>query len=130
MRGEISLPRARTLGQRAAWVFAVSALALTLSLGGCRAGGAHNTGGQAIQQNQSGGGVGATGGSASTTGGTTSSTNGSNGTSNGSTGSSNSAALQQLQTIDSQNQNDASQLNQSQGDAGVNYSSQENQTQP
>ena len=121
MRGEIGLPRPRTLGQRAAWVFAASALALTLTLGGCRAGGARNAGGQTIQQNQSSG-VGSTGAATSSSNNSTSSTS--------STGSSNSAALQQLQSIDSQNQNDASQLNQSQSDAGVNYSSQEIQTQP
>jgi hypothetical protein len=96
-------------------VLAASALALTLALGGCRAG-ARTGGSQTIQQTQ---------------GGATSASSASNGAgSTGSTGSSNSAALQQLQTIDNQNQSDSQQLNAAQSDAGVNYSSQENQTQP
>lgn len=97
--------RSRSLGQRAAWIFAASALTLTLALGGCGSA-ARNGGTQATQQTQSG-------------------------ASNGSNASgSNSAALQQLQGIDNQNQSDAQQLNSIQSAAGVNYSSQQNQTQP
>jgi len=104
----------RSWSQRAAWVFAVSALALTLALGGC-APRARNSGSPAIQQTQGG---------ASTTGTSAGSSTGAT------TGSSNSAALQQLQTIDNQNQSDSQQLNSAQNDSGVNYASQENQTQP
>ena len=103
--------RSRSLGQRAAWIFAASALTLTLALGGCGSA-ARNGGTQATQQTQSG--------ASSATG-----------ASNGSNASgSNSAALQQLQGIDNQNQSDAQQLNSIQSAAGVNYSSQQNQTQP
>ena len=111
-----SLPRSRSLSQRMAWVFAASALALTLALGGCRSS-AHNGGAQTTQQTQ-GGAAGVTSGGSS--GAATSS----------SAGGSNSAALQQLQGIDNQNQSDAQQLNSAQSSAGVNYSSQQNQTQP
>ncbi len=102
--------------QRAAWVFAASALALTLALGGCAAPHARNGGSPTIQQTQ--------GGSSSATGTSTGASTGAT------TGSSNSAALQQLQNIDNQNQSDSQQLNSAQNDAGVNYASQENQTQP
>jgi hypothetical protein len=114
MRRQISLVHPRALNQRLAWVFAASALALTLALGGCRSG-AHN-GASTNQQTQSGPSTGATTGSA--TGASTSST------------PSNSAALQQLQTIDNQNQSDAQQLSADQTSAGVNYTSQQAQAQP
>ncbi|HZC05610.1 MAG TPA: hypothetical protein VE338_08210 [Ktedonobacterales bacterium] len=39
-------------------------------------------------------------------------------------------SLQQLESVDSQSQSDIQQLDSAQIDAGVNYSSQENQTQP
>lgn len=105
MDGRTARSRSRSLGQRAAWIFAASALTLTLALGGCGSA-ARNGGTQATQQTQSG-------------------------ASNGSNASgSNSAALQQLQGIDNQNQSDAQQLNSIQSAAGVNYSSQQNQTQP
>jgi hypothetical protein len=105
MHGKLSLQRPRSISERAAWVAAVSALALTLALGGCRAG-AHTGNSQStIQQGQSGA-SGATG------------------------GSSNSPSLQQLESVDSQNQSDIQQLDSAQNAAGVNYSSQENQTQP
>ena len=108
MHGKLSLQRPRSISERAAWVAAVSALTLTLALGGCRAG-AHTENIQStIQQGQSGvsGAAGAT------------------------TGSSNNPSLQQLEGIDSQNQSDIQQLDSAQNDAGVNYSSQEDQTQP
>lgn len=100
----------RSLSRRAAWFFAASALTLALALGGCRAG-ARNTGSQTpqIQQTQQAP-AGATSGP--------------------STGATNSSSLQQLENIDSQDQNDSSQLNSAQNDAGVNYSSQENNTLP
>lgn len=113
MRTEMALRHSRSFSQRAAWVVAASALTLTLALGGCRAG-ARNDGAQpTIQQNQSGA-------SSVSAGSTTGS----------STGASNNSSLQQLENIDNQNQGDSSQLNSAQNDAGVNYSSQENQTQP
>ncbi|HET9111573.1 MAG TPA: hypothetical protein VFN78_12165 [Ktedonobacterales bacterium] len=116
MDGYTSLSRSRSLSQRAGWIFAVSALALTLALGGCRSG-ARNGGVQTIQHTQ--------GGAAGSTSG------GSSGVAAGSSaGGSNSAALQQLQGIDNQNQSDAQQLNAAQSSAGVNYSSQQNQAQP
>lgn len=111
---QTSLHHPRSWSQRAAWAFAASALALTLALGGCGTSRAHNGGSPAIQQTQG----------ASTTGSTTGASTGAT------TGSSNSSALQQLQSIDNQNQSDSQQLNSAQNDAGVNYASQENQTQP
>ncbi len=105
MRGQTSLTHSRTLGKRLALIFAASALTLTLALGGCRSGAR----GQTIQQTQ--------GGASSDAGA-------------GSTTSSNSAALQQLQSIDDQNQSDAQQLDATQSGASVNYASQESQTQP
>jgi hypothetical protein len=104
----------RSWSQRAAWVFAASALALTLALGGCATPHARNGGSPTFQQTQ--GGSSATGTSAGSSTGAT-------------TGSSNSS-VQQLQNIDNQNQSDAQQLNSAQNDSGVNYASQENQTQP
>lgn len=120
MRVSTAHSRSRTWSQRAAWLFAVSALALTLALGGCRAG-AHNTGSQTPPQSQQAP-SGAPGGSS--TGSTSGSTPGST------TGSNNSSSLQQLENIDSQDQNDSQQLNSAQSNAGVNYSSQENNTLP
>lgn len=110
MRSTTAHPR--SLSQRAAWFFAASALALALALGGCRAG-ARNTGSQTPPQTQQAP-AGAT--SSSSTGATT--------------GSTNSSSLQQLENIDGQDQSDSSQLNSAQNDAGVNYSSQENNTLP
>jgi hypothetical protein len=104
----------RSWSQRPAWVFAASALALTLALGGCATPHARNGGSPTFQQTQ--GGSSATGTSAGSSTGAT-------------TGSSNSS-VQQLQNIDNQNQSDSQQLNSAQNDSGVNYSSQENQTQP
>ncbi|MGH2503079.1 MAG: hypothetical protein ACRDID_11245 [Ktedonobacterales bacterium] len=119
MRVSTAHPRSRAWSQRAAWFFAASALTLTLALGGCRAG-AHNTGSQTPPQTQQApsGAPGAPG--ASSAGSSTGST----------TGASNSSSLQQLENIDSQDQNDSQQLNSAQNDAGVNYSSQENNTLP
>jgi hypothetical protein len=116
MRVSTAQPRSRAWSQRAAWFFAASALALTLALGGCRAG-AHNTGSQTPPQTQQAPSVAPGGSSASSSTGST-------------TGSSNSSSLQQLENIDSQDQNDSQQLNSAQNDAGVNYSSQENNTLP
>lgn len=110
MRSTTAHPR--SLSQRAAWFFAASALTLALALGGCRAG-AHNSGSQTPPQTQQAP-AGAT--SSSSTGATT--------------GSTNSSSLQQLENIDGQDQSDSSQLNSAQNDAGVNYSSQENNTLP
>lgn len=112
MNGQTSFAGPRTLGQRLAWAVAALALVLTLALGGCRAG-AHsaNQGNQTTQQ-QSG----------ATPGGTTSA--------GGATAGSNSAALQQLQTIDNQNQSDSQQLNSAQSSASVNYASQDTETLP
>ena len=110
-----SLRRSRSLGQRTAWVFAASALALTLALGGCRST-TRNGGAQTTQQTQ-GGAAGATSG-------------GSSGAAPSSSAGGSNSALQQLQGIDNQNQSDAQQLNSAQSSAGVNYSSQQNQTQP
>lgn len=105
MHGKLSRQRPRSISERAAWVAAVSALALTLAVGGCRAG-AHTGGSQStIWQGQSG-------------------------AAGASTGSSNNPSLQQLESIDSQNQSVIQQLGSAQNDAGVNYSSEENQTQP
>lgn len=116
MRGSTSRFALRSLSQRAAWLLAASALSLTLGLGGCRAG-AHNANNppttQQTQQTQSG--------SSSVTSGATS---------GATTGSSNAFSLQQLQSIDSQDQSDSQQLNSAQNNAGVNYSSQENNTLP
>jgi hypothetical protein len=109
MRVSTAHSRSRTWSQRAAWLFAASALALTLALGGCRAG-AHNTGSQTPPQSQQAP-------SGAPTPGST-------------TGSNNSSSLQQLENIDSQDQNDSQQLNSAQSNAGVNYSSQENNTLP
>ena len=103
--------RPRSLSQRAAWFFAASALMLALALGGCRAG-AHNTGSQTPPQTQQ----------------TQQAPAGA--TSGPSSGSNNSSSLQQLENIDSQDQGDSSQLNSAQNDAGVNSSSQENNTLP
>ncbi len=108
MRNEMAYRRSQSLSRRAAWLVAASALALTLALGGCRAG-ARTGGSQSTVQQ--------TGASAGTTTGP-------------SAGSSNSSSLQQLENIDNQNQSDSQQLNSAQNDAGVNYSGQENQTQP
>ncbi len=94
------------LRRQASVCVAVAALAATLALGGCRTGAAHTT---------------------------SPSTHGAGSISNGAgstTGSSNSSSLQQLQSIDSQNQSDTQQLSGAQSSAGVDYSSQENQTQP
>ena len=110
MQGQKTLGHPRALSQRVAWVFAASALTLTLALGGCRAG-ARNGGSQTIQQTQ--------GGATGTTGGAT-----------GSATPSNSAALQQLQSIDNQNQSSEQQLSADQTSAGTNYTSQQSQTQP
>lgn len=111
MEGRTSLSRSRSLSQRAAWVVAASALALTLALGGCRS--TSRTGGaQAVQQTQSG------------------ATSASSAAGGSSASGSSSAALQQLQGIDNQNQSDAQQLGSAQSAAGVNYSSQQTQTQP
>lgn len=93
----------RSLRQRVAWMCAASALTLTLALGGCRAGAVHQTTQPSGASTSSATGAGA---------------------------SSNSAALQQLQSIDTTNQSDTQQLNSVQSDAGVNYSSQESQTLP
>lgn len=112
------------VGRRVAWLFAASALTLTLALGGCRSGAARQNGGQPIQQTQGGSSV-----AGSTSGSSTSSTTSSSSSSTGSTPSGGSA-LQQLQGVDQQNQNDQQQLNSAQNNAGVNYSSQENQQQP
>lgn len=120
MRVSTTQARSLTWPRRAAWFFAASALALALALGGCRAG-AHNTGSQTPPQTQQAP-SGAPGGS--TTGSTSGSTPGS------ATGSNNSSSLEQLQNIDSQDQNDSQQLNSAQNNAGVNYSSQENNTLP
>lgn len=112
MRSQATLVPSRALGQRLAWVFAASALTLTLALGGCRSG-ARNGGAQTIQQTRSG-----------------ASTSTNSGAATRSATSSNSAALQQLQTIDNQNQSDTQQLNAAQTGASVNYTSQQSQTQP
>lgn len=112
MRRQTTLVPSHTIRQRLAWVFAASALTLTLGLGGCRSG-ASNGGAQTIQQTQSG-----------------ASTSANSGAATGSATSSNSAALQQLQTVDNQNQSDTQQLNAAQTGASVNYTSQQSQTQP
>lgn len=116
MREQTTHPEPRALSQRLAWVFAASALTLTLALGGCRSG-ARNGGAPTIQQTQGG----------ATTG---TSSGASTGSTTGSTSPSNSAALQQLQSIDNQNQSDAQQLGAAQSGAGVNYASQQSQPQP
>jgi len=115
MRGRTTLTGQRALGQRLAWVFAAAALTLTLALGGCRAS-ARNGGAQGAQQTQSGA--------------TTGASHASTGSTAGSATPSNSAALQQLQTIDNQNQSDLQQLSSAQSGAGVNYTSQQSQAQP
>lgn len=123
MSGQTSLIHPRGMSQRLAWVFAVSALVLALGLGGCRAGARNSNGAaQTTQQGQSGAPSGAT------TGATGTPTSGATGS--GWSGSANSAALQQLQTIDNQNQSDAQQLNTAQTSAGVNYASQSTNTIP
>lgn len=107
MSGQASAAFSRRVGQRLAWALAASTLVLTLALGGCQSGAHHaSQGNQTTQQQASG----------TTTG-------------SSSTGA-NSAALQQLQTIDNQNQSDAQQLSGAQSAAGLNYASQDNQTQP
>lgn len=100
----LKTPQASVSGLRrkASVCVAVAALAVTLALGGCRTGAAHTA---------------------------SPSTHGAGSLSNGA-GSSNSSSLQQLQSIDSQNQSDSQQLSGAQSNAGVNYSSQESQTQP
>lgn|SRR5512146_1480660 len=112
MSGSTSSFRSRSLSQRAAWLFAASALTLALALGGCGAGARHSSNPPATQQTQQ-----TQSGSSSATSGAT-------------TGSSNSSSLKQLETIDSQDQGDSQQLNSAQNNAGVNYSSQENNTLP
>jgi negative regulator of sigma E activity len=120
MRVSTAHPRSGAWSQRVAWFFAASALTLTLALGGCRTGAnnnSSNSGNQTPSQTQQ---------SSSATSGVSS-----GGSSTGSTtGSNNSSSLQQLENIDSQDQNDSQQLNSAQNDAGVNYSSQENNTLP
>ncbi len=100
----------RSLARRAGLMLAIPALALTIALGGCRAGNAHATnGGASVSQSASGA---------------------SGATSTGSGGSTSNAALQQLESIDNQNQNDQQQLNSAQQNAGVNYSTQSSAIQP
>lgn len=113
MYGQASSALPRTLRRRLAFAVAASALVLTLGLGGCRTGARNANQGSQTTQQQSGA---ATSGASTGAGGASSSTN--------------SAALQQLQTIDNQNQSDAQQLNSAQNDAGVNYASQGNETLP
>jgi hypothetical protein len=98
-------------------MFAVPALALTIALGGCRAGNAHNTnsGAPVSQNSNSSGAPSATGTSSTGAGGTSTSSN---------------AALQQLENADNQNQGDQQQLNNAQNNAGVDYSSQDTPIQP
>lgn len=107
----------RSLGRRAGMMLAIPALALTLALGGCRAGSARNT---------SGGNGGAT--VSQSAGSSSSSATGA--TSTGSSGSTSNAALQQLESVDSQNQTDQQQINSAGSNAGVNYSSQSGTVQP
>ncbi len=97
----------QSLARRAGWMLGVSALALTIALGGCRAG-ARNTGAPVSQ-------------------GANSSTSATSATSSG---SGSNAALQQLEGVDSQNQSDQQQLNSAQNSAGVDYSIQDSPLQP
>lgn len=108
MRMQLARISMRSLKQRGAYALVACGLALTLALGGC---GARSGSGVATQQTTSG----------TTSGASTGATTG---------GSANSAAIQQLQGVDSQNQSDASQLSAAQNDAGTNFSTQENETQP
>lgn len=109
MNGQASSASPRALGQRLVWAVAAAALTLTLALGGCAAGAHHaNQGAQTTQQQS---------GATSTSAG-------------GATAGSNSAALQQLQAVDNQNQSDSQQLISAQGAAGVNYASQDTATLP
>lgn len=112
MSGSTSRFASRSLSQRAARLLAASALTLALALGGCRAGARNANNPPTTQQTQQ-----TQGGSSSATSGAT-------------TGSSNASSLQQLENIDSQDQSDSQQLNSAQDNAGVNYSSQENNTLP
>ncbi len=99
-RGEWSLAR------RAGLTLVIPALALTIALGGCRAGarnGNNNNGGPTVTQSA---------------------------TSTSTSGSGSNASLQQLENIDSQNQTDQQQLNSAGSSAGVDYSSQDNPLQP
>lgn len=108
----------QSLVRRAGWMLGVSALALTIALGGCRAsarnGGNNGNNGVPVTQSTSG-----TGSSSATSA-----------TSSGSSGSGSNAALQQLESVDSQNQTDQQQINAAGGDAGVDYASQSNSIQP
>ena len=108
MNGQASSAGLRALGQRLAWAVAAAALTLTLALGGCAAGAHHANQGAQTTQQQSG---------VATSAG-------------GATAGSNSAALQQLQVVDNQNQSDSQQLTSAQGAAGVNYASQDTATLP
>jgi len=104
----------RSLARRAGLMLAIPALALTIALGGCRASArnGNTNGGATVTQSASG-------------------TGSSSATSTSGTGSSNSnAALQQLETIDSQNQTDQQQINSAQNNANVDYSSQDSPIQP
>ena len=105
----------RSLARCAGLMLAVPALALTLALGGCRAGSARNgSGNSGVPVTQSASGT------------DSSSATGTSGTS----GTGNNAALQQLENADSQNQTDQQQLNSAGSNAGVDYSSQDSPIQP
>ncbi|HEU0027494.1 MAG TPA: hypothetical protein VFQ25_10295 [Ktedonobacterales bacterium] len=106
----------RSLGRRATVMVAIPALVLAIALGGCRASGARNggNGNSNVPVTQS------TSGSGSSSTATTSNSGG---------GGSN-AALQQLESVDSQNQTDQQQLGSAGSAASVDYSSQDNSIQP
>ncbi len=108
----------RSLARRAGLLLAVPALALTLALGGCRAGSARNGNG-----NSGNSGVPVTQSTSGTSSSSATSTSGTSGTGNN-------AALQQLENADSQNQTDQQQLNSAGSNAGVDYSSQSSTIQP
>lgn len=99
----------QSLARRAGWMLGVSALALTIALGGCRAGARNNNSDVPVSQSTSG--------SSSATGATSS-------------GTGDNAALQRLEGADTQNQTDQQQLNSAQNSASVDYSSQDSPLQP
>ncbi|MEO7000892.1 MAG: hypothetical protein ABI068_03735 [Ktedonobacterales bacterium] len=102
----------RSVRSHVIWAVAIVATGLLLALAGCGGGARHQgQGNSGVTQQQNGGG-------------STSSTN------NGSSANSNPAAVQGVDSLDQQSQNDAQSVDGTYNDANVGYSSQDTEQHP